>query len=238
MSLLFDLLLFCYCSISFYVAITNYVTDGTDRSTIQSEYHIYNQKLLAALNARLIEQSCIDKNGQLVSLIEQCQVFEGQITDIYNALPNVTYYTEMYASGRQCNQQIDSLNRTLHQLEANATINLLGDGYCQMTTDIDSDPAVLFVYRRAIVNGFDFYYYRFPTSHVVSTNGTVVTLSNCVPYIFSGPPIRQGYKSGIVVTGGGSVESIDIGSNTVNITLSSGFQTIQLDDFQIWTRGL
>ncbi len=234
-----NLLLFCYCSIAFYVAITNYVTDGTDRSIIQSQFHTYNDKLIAANQARFIETTCASKNEQVAELMGDCEALRVRLNATEYSLPNVTYYAEMYAAERECNERIDALNRTLQELKSNATVQLLNNGYCDMTTDLASDPSVLFYYRRAIVSGFDFYYYHFPTSQVLATNGTMVTLSGCVPYIFSGPPIRQGYKnSGIILIGGASVESIDFGSNMINITLSSGFQTIQLDNFQLWQRGI
>ncbi len=233
---LINILLFCYCSISFYVAITNYVTDGNDRSIIEGEYHTYNDKLLAEQAARVIETTCISKTDQLVNLTATCEALRVRLANI--TLPNVTYYDEMYASERECNERIDTLNSTFQELKANATMHTLGNGYCDMATDLANDFSVLFFYRRAIVNGFDFYYYHFPTSVLLATNGTQITLSGCVPYIFSGPTIRQGYKNtGIIVTGGATVDYIDIGSNAINITLSTGFQTIQLDNFQIWSRG-
>jgi hypothetical protein len=230
--LLLNLLLFCYCAVAFYVAITNYVTDGSDRSLINAENHIYNQKLGAAIDARFIETSAVVKNATITVLIAECVALEARLDNI--TLPNVTYYAEMYEEARVCNERVDALNRTFQQLKANASVHTLDNGYCQLTSDIDSDPSVLFFYRRAIVNGFDFYYYSFPTSHILATNGTVVSLMNCVPYIFSGPTLRQGYKSGIV---GATVEYIEFGSNVVNITLSSGYQSVQLDRFQIWSKG-
>ena len=232
---LISLLLFCYCSIAFYVAITNYVTDANDRAIIQSQLHPYNDKLLAARSARGIETSCTVKTEAISTLTEECTILHARQDNVTEALPNVTYYDEMYAAQRECNARIDALNATFQALKANASIHTLNNGYCQMFTDLAMDHSVLFFYRRAVVNGFDFYYYRFPTSQVLATNGTIVTLENCVPYIFNGPPIRQGYKSGII---GASVDAIDFGSNMINITLSSGFQSIQLQDFQFWSRGI
>jgi hypothetical protein len=232
MNPLINLVLFCYCSVAFYVAITNYVTDGSDRALIQSQYHTYNDKLIAVSGARFIQESCVSKSAQIVDLTAACEALQVRLANV--TLPNVTYYAEMDAQGRQCNENINALNRTLQELRANATVHTLNNGYCTMSTDLAS-VSVLFFYKRAIVNGIDFYYYHFPTSQVLPTNSTDVQLSGCIPYIFSGPPIRQGYKSGLLITGGAT---IDFGSNVINITLTQGYQTVQLSDFQIWTRGI
>jgi len=231
--MLLNLILFCYCSLAFYIAANNYATDGNDRNQINDQYSIYTDKLKAATDARIIETSASSKKTQLDSLISSCEMLGTDLDAVI--VPNVTYYDEMYASEAECNQRVDMLNTTLQQLRANATIRTLGDGYCQLNSDVGSDTSVLYYYRRAIVNGFDFYYYVFPSSTAVATNGTVVFLENCSPPIWNGPPQRQGYKSGIV---GDGVLIVDIDVNRLNITLSSGYRTVQLSDFQIWSRGM
>lgn len=235
--LLLNLVVFCYCTIAFYVAITNYVTDGNDRYLIQSQNHIYNSKLSAAITARAIQYSASSKKDLLATLTTACNVVGTELAQINASLPNVTYYDTMYASNNQCNSQINSLNLTFIELKSNSTITTLGNGYCKLISDIDEDPEVLFFYRKLTINDFDFYYYVFPFSHPVSSNGTMFAISQCVPSIFDGPIVRQGYKSGFIA-GGANVSYIDIGLENVNITMTSGFQTIQFSNFQIWSRGI
>jgi len=172
-----------------------------------------------------------------MSLTTSCNAVGAELIQINASLPNVTYYDTMYASGDACNSEINSLNLTFIELKSNSTIATLGNGYCKLISDIEEDPEVLFFYRRLTINGFDFYYYVFPLSLPVSSNGTVFTISQCVPTIFDGPIVRQGYKSGFVA-GGANVSYIDIGLESVNITMTSGFQTIQFSNFQIWSRGI
>lgn len=239
MSLFIVLVVFSFSSLSFYVALNNYLIDQTDQSAIQVQYSIHDEALRNTIALRTVEDGAMLQKLHIEALTATCNslntnvsLAEAQATvDLYDSL-NAT----IAAANRSCHATLDALNRTIQQISnaSSVTPTTIGNGQCQINSDLS--PYGLyrtnFLYRLLTLNGVDFYYYVFDTSPPVPTNGTSVRIENCSPFIFQGPVVRQTYKPGGVA--GDGVEWIVTGNGTIELVLQTGNRTVELTGFQAW----
>ncbi len=230
------LVVFSYSILAFYIAVNGYISDRSSRLLIQKETHRYITLLNKTVYARNAENSAISKKIALEALTTECNTLKSQILVTDSLLPTANEtYSELYALNKTCHDNLDTINGTFVQLITKPTIHLVGQGSCQLASNMEFDPSVAFKYKRLILNGFDFYYYVFHSSTLIYGNDTKFSIHSCSPAIFNGPVSRQGYKDGII--GDAGPIYMDIGEFRVNITATSeGY--VQLDEFQVWVRGM
>jgi hypothetical protein len=238
-TLFITLLVFSFSSVAFYVSLNNYLIDQADQSTIQVQYAIHNQALRNTITLRAVEDGAMLEKRHIEALTATCNSLDVNVS-LVDAQTTIDLYDSLNATiasaNRSCHASLDALNRTIQQIINTSTVTptTVGDGECQINTDLS--PYGLyrstFFYRRLTLNGVDFYYYVFPTSPIVPTNGTIVRIENCSPVIFQGPVVQQTYKLGGVA--GDGVEWIFTGNGAIELVLQSGNRTVELTGFQAW----
>lgn len=212
--------IFAYSSVSFYFAVRNIININ------QIDYTQYNYALNDTQNAESIRVAAMVKKNDLIILKTACESARYQVSQV--VIPNVTYYNELVAENKTCQDNLDTLNRTLNEIKNNGTTTVLWEGTCQFI----NGTLVNYAYKRFTLNTYDFYYYIFPTSIPVFTNSSTVYIDNCLPIIFQGTPLtKKTYTSGLILTGG--VSYLEIGQEKLRIELVTGMQNVQLDNFQI-----
>jgi hypothetical protein len=223
-SLLLVLGVFGFSSIAFYVSLNAYVIDQQHRKAIDGKVSVYKALLNHTLVAQESQAAIASKKAKIESLTLTCTNERTLIGMV--SVPE---------SRDECTETLDALNRTLQQLTATPTIQLLRSGGCQFVSD-NSTGLTDYVYQKVSYNGAEFYYYEFETSsNIWTTNGTVA-VRNCVPAILSGGTMKRGYKDGLVPDGG--VDHMLIGAGEIRLVFNVGNKNVRLNQFQIWAEGV
>jgi hypothetical protein len=188
----------------FFIILNQRMDDTSSRQRIQTESAALEDVLMNLHNAQIIENALTLNKARAAALESEYAILKNNITQNYNDLLAID---DLSVLGSNVTTLIATLNATyneqIYQLEQ-AFLQLLSvaddvssvslrTGNC--TVQGVTAASVTYDYRRATVNGLDFFYYVFgQTPASVDIDSMGVSIENCTPL-----PLYQGPNRGVFV---------------------------------------